>query len=87
MTMSLINIIGIRWRLTCSVCLCSFAAYNVETVPTDRHHFNAVVPGRDLWETYLPVFQACAVEAKGAHIMVGTGLCCCCCCCCCVLLT
>ena len=50
-------------------CCVDYAVYNIETVPTDRHHFNAVVGGRDLWETYLPVFQACTAEAKGAHVM------------------
>ena len=46
-----------------------FCLDNIETIPVDRHHFNAVVDGRDLFETYLPVFKACVAEANGAHVM------------------
>ena len=35
----------------------------------DRHHFNAVVSQRDLYETYLPAFKACVQEAKAASVM------------------
>jgi beta-glucosidase-like glycosyl hydrolase len=50
-------------------CCKHYAVYNVETIPTDRHHFNAVVNARDLWETYLPVFEQCINKAKGQSIM------------------
>ncbi len=35
-----------------------------------RHTFNAVVSNRDLFETYLPAFQAC-VEQGGAYSIMG----------------
>ena len=35
----------------------------------DRHHFDAQASRRDLWDTYLPAFEACIVEAKAASIM------------------
>ena len=34
-----------------------------------RHQFNAVVSGRDLWETYLPAFKALVVEANVQEVM------------------
>ena len=30
---------------------------------------SAEVNARNMWETYLPVFRACVVEAQGAHVM------------------
>ena len=50
-------------------CCKHYAVYNTETIPTDRHHFNAVVTARDLWEIYLPVFEQCINKAKGQSIM------------------
>lgn len=50
-------------------CCKHYAAYNIETHPVDRHHFDAQVQARDLWETYLPVFEACVSKAKGSHVM------------------
>lgn len=35
----------------------------------DRHRFNAVVDQYDLWETYLPAFEACVREAKVESVM------------------
>ena len=35
----------------------------------DRHHFNAVVSKRDLYETYLPAFEDLIVKAKAYSIM------------------
>ena len=35
----------------------------------DRHHFDAVVSHRDLWDTYLPAFEACVVEGQAASVM------------------
>jgi beta-glucosidase len=35
----------------------------------DRHHFNAVVSQKDLYETYLPAFEALVKEAKVEAVM------------------
>ncbi|HOT91154.1 MAG TPA: glycoside hydrolase family 3 C-terminal domain-containing protein [Anaerolineae bacterium] len=35
----------------------------------ERHHFDARVNARDMWETYLPAFEACVREAKVAAVM------------------
>ncbi|HOK96433.1 MAG TPA: glycoside hydrolase family 3 N-terminal domain-containing protein, partial [Anaerohalosphaeraceae bacterium] len=35
----------------------------------DRHHFNAVVNTRDLWETYLPAFYDLVATAKAYSVM------------------
>lgn len=35
----------------------------------ERHYFDARVSERDLYETYLPAFEACVVEAKAASVM------------------
>ena len=84
--------VGKDGHILSAACCKHYGVYNVETLPTDRHHFNAVVnvrpsrsicwsgcllanqetsefQGRDLWETYLPVFEACVAVAKGAHVM------------------
>lgn len=50
-------------------CAKHFAVYNTETIPADRHHFNAVVGARDLWETYLPAFEALLVDGQVQSIM------------------
>ena len=34
-----------------------------------RHKFNAVVTPKDLWETYLPAFEACVTEGKVESVM------------------
>jgi len=34
-----------------------------------RHKFDAQVSDKDLWETYLPAFEACVIEAKAASVM------------------
>ena len=34
-----------------------------------RHSFNSVVSQKDLWETYLPAFEACVKEAKVEGVM------------------
>ena len=34
-----------------------------------RHEFNAVVSMKDLWETYLPAFEECVVEAQVESVM------------------
>ncbi|CAH0121969.1 Beta-xylosidase [Paenibacillus sp. CECT 9249] len=44
--------------------------YAVHSGPEDlRHSFNAVVSVQDLYETYLPAFQACVQEAKVEAVM------------------
>ncbi|CUG86863.1 glycoside hydrolase, putative [Bodo saltans] len=50
-------------------CCKHFAAYDVENFPTERYVYNAIVDGRNLWETYLPAFEACVKDASVAHIM------------------
>ncbi len=35
----------------------------------DRHHFDARVSDRDLYETYLPAFEACVVEGGAVSVM------------------
>jgi beta-glucosidase len=50
-------------------CCKHFAVYDVESFPTERYYYNAVVDGRNLWETYLPAFEACVKDANVAHIM------------------
>ncbi|MDI7276062.1 MAG: glycoside hydrolase family 3 C-terminal domain-containing protein [Anaerolineae bacterium] len=34
-----------------------------------RHEFDACVSARDLWDTYLPAFEACVCEGKAASVM------------------
>lgn len=36
---------------------------------SERHEFNAIVSKKDLWETYLPAFEACIREGKAEAIM------------------
>ncbi len=44
--------------------------YAVHSGPeSDRHRFDAVVDDHDLWETYLPAFQAAVVEAGVESVM------------------
>ena len=46
-----------------------YAAYDVESIPEHRFFFSANLTTRNFWETYIPVFRACVVEAHGAHVM------------------
>jgi beta-glucosidase len=56
--------------------------YAVHSGPeADRHHFDAVVDQRDLYETYLPAFAACvqeggAVSVMGAYNRTNSEPCC-----------
>ncbi len=44
--------------------------YAVHSGPEkDRHHFNAIVSKRDLYETYLPAFKKLVTEAKVESVM------------------
>lgn len=46
--------------------------YAVHSGPEyERHSFNAVVSQRDLWDTYLPAFEACVKEARVESVMGG----------------
>lgn len=36
---------------------------------SERHRFNAVISEKDLWETYLPAFEAAVLEANVAGVM------------------
>jgi beta-glucosidase len=35
----------------------------------ERHHFNAQVSAKDLWETYLPAFEMCVREGEACSVM------------------
>jgi beta-glucosidase len=52
-------------------CCKHFAAYDIEggAGTDDRYHFNAVVNGRDMWETYMQGFESCIKDAKAMHVM------------------
>jgi beta-glucosidase len=50
-------------------CAKHFAVYNIENIPHSRQYLNAVVNGRDLWETYLPAFEALLVDGQVQSIM------------------
>lgn len=44
--------------------------YAVHSGPeSERHFFNAITNQRDLWDTYLPAFEACVVEAGVESVM------------------
>ena len=44
--------------------------YAVHSGPeSSRHHFDAIVSEQDLYETYLPAFEACVREANVASVM------------------
>ena len=50
-------------------CCKHYAAYDLESQPTSRTHFNAMVDAVNWAETYSPVFRECVVRAKVQHIM------------------
>eukprot|EP01104_Vermistella_antarctica_P017227 TRINITY_DN6074_c0_g1_i1.p1 TRINITY_DN6074_c0_g1~~TRINITY_DN6074_c0_g1_i1.p1 ORF type:complete len:949 (-),score=113.70 TRINITY_DN6074_c0_g1_i1:185-2626(-) len=52
-----------------AACCKHYAAYDLESIPTVRYKFDAQVNARNMWETYMPAFHACVVEAQGAHVM------------------
>ena len=58
--------------LQAGACCCKhFAAYDIEggAGTDDRYHFDSVVNGRDMWETYMQGFEGCIKEAKAMHVM------------------
>ncbi|MEJ2751584.1 MAG: glycoside hydrolase family 3 N-terminal domain-containing protein, partial [Chloroflexota bacterium] len=49
--------------------------YAVHNGPeSSRHYFDAQIGDKDLWETYLPQFEACIIEA-GAYSIMGAYNC------------
>ena len=52
-------------RIRVAMCCKHFAAYNTEA----KCLSDARVDSRDFWETYMPAFRACAVEARATHVM------------------
>eukprot|EP01087_Luapelamoeba_hula_P020330 TRINITY_DN6926_c0_g1_i1.p1 TRINITY_DN6926_c0_g1~~TRINITY_DN6926_c0_g1_i1.p1 ORF type:complete len:914 (-),score=97.58 TRINITY_DN6926_c0_g1_i1:66-2807(-) len=58
-------------HLLAGCCCKHFAAYDVENLPngTQRYEFNAIVDTRNMWETYMPAFRACVVEAQASAVM------------------
>lgn len=58
---------GNKTYLKAAACAKHFA---VHSGPEElRHEFNAVVSDKDLWETYLPAFEACVKEAEVEGVM------------------
>eukprot|EP00945_MAST-04E_sp_MAST-4E-sp1_P005245 g5245.t1 len=57
--------------LQAGACCKHFAAYDIEggAGTGDRYHFDSVVNGRDMWETYMQGFEGCIKEAKAMHVM------------------
>lgn len=62
-----------------AACVKHFAVHSGPEVL--RHSFDAVIPDKDLWETYLPAFEACVIEGHveavmGAYNRVNGEPCC-----------
>jgi len=55
--------------LRSGLCCKHFAAYDSENIPAQRTVFNANLTSLDMWETYMPAFEACIKEAKATHVM------------------
>jgi beta-glucosidase len=58
-----------RGYVKAMACCKHFAAYDVEDFPEHRFVYDAVVDNRNMYETYLPVFEACARKVDVGHIM------------------
>eukprot|EP00030_Apusomonadida_sp_AF-17_P007579 a841981_43.p1 GENE.a841981_43~~a841981_43.p1 ORF type:complete len:887 (-),score=386.87 a841981_43:100-2733(-) len=50
-------------------CCKHYVAYDLESIPVLRYFFDAQVDARNFWETYMPVFRACVVDAAGQSVM------------------
>ena len=50
-----------------AACVKHFAVHSGPEVL--RHSFDAVIPAKDLWETYLPAFEACVTEGHAEAVM------------------
>ena len=61
---------GARY-LRVGACCKHFAAYDVDggAGTPDRSWFHAEVSARDLWESHMPAFRRCVVEARATHVM------------------
>ena len=55
--------------LMSGACCKHYAVYQNEDRPTARTSLDATVGARELWETYLPVMEACVARAKATHVM------------------
>lgn len=58
-------------HMQAGTCCKHFAAYDIEggAGTPSRVSFDAEVNARDMWETYMPAFKACVVEARSSHVM------------------
>ena len=56
-------------HMLAAACCKHYAAYDLESDPTQRQEFNAIVDSRNWQETYSPAFYSCVVAAQGAHVM------------------
>eukprot|EP01094_Clydonella_sp_ATCC50884_P013034 TRINITY_DN2330_c2_g1_i5.p1 TRINITY_DN2330_c2_g1~~TRINITY_DN2330_c2_g1_i5.p1 ORF type:complete len:654 (+),score=198.47 TRINITY_DN2330_c2_g1_i5:97-1962(+) len=56
-------------KLLTVACCKHYAAYDLESIPVLRYNFSAQLDARNLWETYMPGFEACVRYAQGAHVM------------------
>ena len=63
------DLVGSGKPLLMASCCKHAIIYNVENIPVDRTQFNAVIGARDLWETYLPVFESCVEAGKSQSVM------------------
>lgn len=54
-------------HLKAAACVKHFAAHSGPE--EGRHSFDSIVSPKDLWETYLPAFEACVCEAKAEGVM------------------
>ena len=52
-------------RMLAGACCKHFAVYDIETKPTDRHHYNAAnVTSRNFWETYVKLLEGFITERR-----------------------
>jgi beta-glucosidase-like glycosyl hydrolase len=63
-------------HLRVGMCCKHFAVYDLEgegiaqpNGTVSRKMFDARVNNRDMWESYMPAFRACAVTARASHVM------------------
>jgi len=51
-----------------------FIAYHQETFPADRSMLSLNITNREMWESYMPPFEACVREAGAAQVMCSFNL-------------
>ena len=61
-------------HLRVGTCCKHFAVYDLEGIAgeggtTNRKSFDAEVNARDMWESYMPAFEACVKGAEATHVM------------------